>query len=74
MSPPSIASQAAAVRHIHALVAKSGQAGEQTLEWASWAIRTLDWIAERPDLVKSLSLISDIFPGLTVEVRDVESD
>lgn len=68
---PSIAQQAAAVRHIHAIAQRSGDASETTLEWASWGLRTLEWLERHPDIVRALAVIYDAFPGSRIsDVRE----
>lgn len=64
--------QAAAVRHIHSIAVRSGEASEQTLQWASQAIRTLEWLHSRPDMMALIKIV-DAFKGGELYVRDVST-
>lgn len=67
---PSLAMQAAAVRHIHSIARRSGDAVESVLDHAAWAIRTLETLDKRTDLVALIRII-DAFKGGELIIRDV---
>lgn len=61
-----IGNQAAALRHIFSAALQSGEVPDRTLEWAAAGIRTLDWLAERPETVRAIARLFDTFPGIEV--------
>ncbi|MFZ1743898.1 MAG: hypothetical protein WAT93_13665 [Pontixanthobacter sp.] len=67
---PSLGTQAAAVRHIHSIARRSGDAAESILENASWAIRTLETLEKRTDLVALIRII-DAFKGGELTIRSI---
>lgn len=69
---PDLASQASALRHIHSIAQRSEECPERVLEWAAAGIRTLDWMAARPELVKAMAVLFETFPGAEFNVNTVE--
>lgn len=67
---PSLAMQAAAVRHIHSIARRSGDAAESVLENASWAIRTIETLSNRPDLVALIRIV-DAFKDGELIIRSI---
>lgn len=66
--------QAAAVRRIHETAVQSGQVPDQTLHQASQAIRTLEWMSKRLELVRALAILFDTFPNAPWTVHDMTEE
>lgn len=64
-----LAAQAAAMRHVHAIARRSGDCADRVLNDAAAAIRTIDWLNNRPDLMALIKLV-DAFRGGELIIRD----
>lgn len=70
MNDATLAAQAAALRHIHSVARRSGDVAEPILHDAAVAIRTIDYLHNRPDLVAVIRMV-DAFKGGSLTIRDL---